>query len=58
MYKKKRRSSNLNKEEIVGEAVLRMVDMLQRAGISIPPEIVNMSHQGQISSCGDVEQNT
>jgi len=58
MYKKKRRSSNLNKEEIVGDAVLRMVDMLQRAGISIPPEIVNMSHQGWISSCKVAEQNS
>jgi hypothetical protein len=60
MYKKKKRSSNVNKEEIVGETFMRVVEMLRGAGVAIPPEIGSnpSTHQGRKSSCGEVEQRT
>ena len=56
MYrKKKKRRSDVNKEEIVGETFKLVVEMLRGAGVPIPSEIISSPHQGWKSSCGEVE---
>jgi hypothetical protein len=60
MYKKKKRYSNVNKEEIVGETFMQVVEMLRGVGVAIPPKIGGSptTHQGWKSSCVEVEQRT
>jgi hypothetical protein len=56
MYKKKKTSSNVNKEEIVGEKVVQVMEMLRTASLAISPKIGSSPLQARRSSCGEVDQ--